>query len=85
MEIFIIEKGFCRQDGEIVAAFLKLSDAIDEFVRIRDVEEARPGNAVERGVNEYDKTPDVIFGFWSGPVPGNTHAHGWRLRGIEAK
>lgn len=85
MKIYLLETGFCRQDGELIDAFTKLDDALAEFEHRKDVEARKAYNTVTVGINEYDKTPGVICGFWSGPERGNHCAHGWRVREIEAK
>lgn len=85
MKIYLLEKGFCSQSGEILDAFTKLSECLDEFERLQDVEERKAYTRVTAGLNEFDNTPGVICGFWAGPESGNTHANGWRVREIEAK
>ena len=85
MKIYLIEKGFCRQSGEIVGAFVKLSDALNEYERIQESEKSKANTVITFGIMEEDKTPGVLFGFWSGTTPGNVCANGWRVREIDAK
>lgn len=85
MKIYLLETGHFRQDGEIVDAFTKLSDALAEFEHWKDVKKREAYTVVNDGVSEFDNTPGVICGFWAGPERGNICANGWRVREIEAK
>lgn len=83
MKVYLIETGQCCQCGTILRAYTKLSDCLAEFEHLQDVEKRKAWITVTYGLNEYDKTPGVIFGFWAGPTDGNTHANGWRVRELE--
>lgn len=83
MKIYLIETGQCCQHGTIVNAYKRLADCLTDFEHLQEVEERKAYNTVTYGLNEYDKTPGCICGFWSGPTTGNTNAAGWRVREVE--
>lgn len=83
MKIYLIETGQFCQGGRILYAYTKLADCLTDFEHIQDQEERCAWKTVTFGLNEYDKTPGCICGFWSGPTGGNTTAEGWRVRELE--
>lgn len=85
MKIYLIETGQCCQHGTIVDAYKRLADCLTDFMHLQEVEERKAYNTVTFALDEYDKTPGCICGFWSGPTTGNTNAAGWRVREVEVR
>lgn len=83
MKVYLLEHGQFRQGGEVLGIYQKLSDCLTDYDHYQDVEERKAYNTITYGLDEYDKTPGCIFGFWSGPSGGNTHFLGWRVREID--
>ena len=86
MYVYVIEKGSSigTQKGTIYNIFTNEEKARKEMARLRSERANRVGDVVTDGVDEWDKEPGILDGFWYGPAQGNRTASGYRLQKVWA-
>lgn len=82
MFVYVIEKGTAigTQCGKIHQIYSSEENARKEMTRLKYLK--AKNNVITEGVSEFNKTPDVLEGFWYGPEKGNRTADGFLLRRV---